>query len=32
LKGDVGIKIFGDDPAVLEEYAIKVEKTMAYVP
>ncbi len=32
LKGDVGIKIFGDDPAILEEYAVKVEKAMAYVP
>jgi len=28
LKGDVGIKIYGDDPLVLEELAIEVEGLM----
>lgn len=32
LKWDIWIKIFGDDPLVLEELAIEVEKAMWYVP
>jgi Cu(I)/Ag(I) efflux system membrane protein CusA/SilA len=32
LKGDVGIKIYGDDPVRLEELAIQVERLMGQVP
>jgi len=32
LKGDVGIKIYGDDPVILESLAIEVEELMWQIP